>query len=109
MSRQVATVEIGCTKEKEAESSGSESEDQEPVEPKNIPKQPQPSRPPHEMTRKEREAIEKERARQHYLKMKEREDAARLAVIKKRREEEAARAAAEKQAKEEASRRRKDY
>jgi len=50
---------------------------------------------PRELTRREREAIEKERARQHYLKMKEVEDAARLAIIKKRREEEAARHAAE--------------
>ena len=50
---------------------------------------------PRELTRREREAIEKERARQHYLKMKEIEDAARLAIIRKRREEEAARHAAE--------------
>lgn len=50
---------------------------------------------PRELTRREREAIERERARQHYLKMKEKEDAARLAIIRKRREEEAALHAAE--------------
>lgn len=50
---------------------------------------------PRELSRREREAIERERARQHFLKMKEKEDAARLAVIRKRREEEAALHAAE--------------
>lgn len=50
---------------------------------------------PRELTRREREAMEKEKARQHFLKIKEKEDAARLAVIRKRREEEAARHAAE--------------
>lgn len=50
---------------------------------------------PKEMTRREREAVEKERARQHYLMMKEKEDAARLAVIRRRREEEALLHAAE--------------
>jgi hypothetical protein len=59
-------------------------------------------KPAHELTRREREAIEKERARQHFLKMKEKEDGARLAIIKKQREEAAAKAAAEKKAKEEA-------
>lgn len=62
---------------------------------------------PHELTRKEREAIEKERARQHFLKVKEKEDAGRLAIIRKQREEAAAAAAAEKQAKEDARTRRK--
>lgn len=56
---------------------------------------------PEEMSRREREAMEKERARQHFLAMKQKEDAARLAEIKKRREEEAARRSAEAAAKEE--------
>jgi len=64
-------------------------------------------KPAHELTRREREAIEKERARQHFLKMKEKEDGARLAVIRKQREEAAAAAAAEKKAKEEARLRKK--
>ncbi len=50
---------------------------------------------PRELSRREREAIEKERAKQHFLKMKEKEDAARLAIIRKKREEEAARFSAE--------------
>ena len=61
-----------------------------------------PSKEPKELSRKEREAIEKERARQHFLKMKEKEDAERLAVIRRRREEEALLRAAETKAKEEA-------
>ena len=68
---------------------------------------PAQSKAPNELTRKEREAIEKERARQHFLKVKEKEDAGRLAIIRKQREEAAAAAAAEKQAKEEARTRRK--
>lgn len=62
-------------------------------------------KPAHELTRREREAIDKERARQHFLKMKEKEDAGRLAVVRKQREEAAAKAAAEKQAKEDAKKR----
>lgn len=57
---------------------------------------------PRELTRREREALEKKRAHEHYLKMKAKEDAARLAIIKKKREEQAAMHAAEQQAKEDA-------
>jgi hypothetical protein len=71
-------------------------EEVEPVKPAATKKAPR------ELSRREREAIEKERARQHFLKMKEKEDAERLAVIRKRREEEAAQHAAEQKAKEEA-------
>lgn len=46
---------------------------------------------PREPSRREREEIQKEQARQHYLKMKEKEDGARLAAIRKQREEDAAR------------------
>lgn len=60
---------------------------------------------PKELTRREREAIQKEQARQHYLKMKEKEDAARLALVRKQREEAAARHAEELRAKEAAKRR----
>lgn len=54
---------------------------------------------PRELTRREREAIQKEQARQHYLKMKEKEDAARLAIIRKQREEAAAKHAEEQRGK----------
>ena len=122
-------LEIGCNKN--AESSGSEEEEEDdkkdqamkPRAPTSAPSNPNrqtPTRPTptdtykaptldelsrkpaHELTRREREAIEKERARQHFLKMKEKEDGARLAVIRKQREEAAAKAAEEKKAKEEA-------
>ncbi|PJF17088.1 hypothetical protein PSACC_03110 [Paramicrosporidium saccamoebae] len=66
------------------------------------PAKPAAKKAPRELTRREREAIEKEQARQHFLKMKEQEDRERLAVIRKRREEEAAQHAAEQKAKEEA-------
>jgi membrane protein involved in colicin uptake len=68
----------------------------------NEKKAPLPPSRPKELTRREREAIEKEQARQHFLKMKQKEDAARLLLIKKRREEEAAAHAAATKAKEEA-------
>jgi hypothetical protein len=58
-----------------------------------------------EMSRREREAIQKEQARQHYMKMKEKEDAARLALIRKQREEAAAAHAEALKAKEAAKRR----
>ena len=58
-----------------------------------------------ELSRREREAIQKEQARQHYLKMKEKEDAARLALIRKQREEAAAQHAEALKAKEAAKRR----
>lgn len=74
--------------------------------PKNAEKianaQSQSKKVPAEMTRREREAMEKEQARQHYLKMKAKEDAERLAIIRKKREEDAARHAAEEKAREEA-------
>lgn len=122
LAKQVGVLSIGCDDtEEEVSSSGEEEEEEEQVQPKSKPANPNArpptssSRPPtleelqkkpaHELTRREREAIEKERARQHFLKMKEKEDAARLAVVRKQREEAAAKAAAEKLAKEEARRR----
>jgi hypothetical protein len=60
---------------------------------------------PKEMSRREREAVQKEQARQHYMKMKEKEDGARLAIIRKQREEAAAKHAEEQRAKEAARRR----
>jgi len=125
LARQVGVLSIGCDDNEEEVSSSEEEEEEEPVQPKSRPANPNArqaptsisisSRPPtleelqkkpaHELTRREREAIEKERARQHFLKMKEKEDAARLAVVRKQREEAAAKAAAEKLAKEEARRR----
>lgn len=128
-------LQIGCTEDKNDDSEDESSEDEEEDEKlqQKAPKKPIPSanpnhkpalkeasnhdapaaakpaapKQPHEMSRREREAIEKERARQHFLKMKEKEDAARLAIIKKQREEAAAAAAAAKKAKEEASMRRR--
>lgn len=50
-------------------------------------------------SRREREAIEKEQARQYYLRMKEKEDAGRLALVRKQREEAAAKYAEEQRAK----------
>jgi hypothetical protein len=125
--QRVAAVSIGCNDgQEDDESSNSESSEEEdekikssgttrgrPLENPNRQNKPIPSdkplsldalckKPAHELTRREREAIEKERARQHFLKMKEKEDAARLALVKKQREEAAAKAAAEKQAKEDA-------
>lgn len=113
--------EIGTLKlDKKADSDSDEEEEVAPQKmshpprsnPNRAPVQAEDTRPasqkaPHELTRREREAIEKERARQHFLKMKEKEDAARLAVIRKQREEAAAAAAAEKKAKEEARMRKK--
>lgn len=58
-----------------------------------------------EMSRRDREAMQKEQARQHYLKMKEKEDGARLAVIRKQREEAAAQHAEALKAKEALKRR----
>ena len=72
------------------------------IPPTNEKRQPTQSSKPKELTRKEREAIEKEQARQHFLKMKQKEDAARLLLVKKKREEEAAAHAAATKAKEEA-------
>lgn len=63
------------------------------------------TKPAAELSRREREAIQKEQARQHYLKMKEKEDAARLALIRKQREEAAAQHAEALKAKEAAKRR----
>ncbi len=60
---------------------------------------------PKEISRREREAIQKEQARQHYLKMKEKEDGARLALVRKERAEAAAKHAEELKAKEAAKRR----
>jgi hypothetical protein len=48
------------------------------------------SNAPKELSRRDREAIQKEQARQHYMKMKEKEDGARLALVRKQREEAAA-------------------
>jgi len=75
--------------------------DDEPREQvKATPKAPTMSKAPvREVTRREREAAEKEQARQHYLRMKEKEDAARLAVVRKQREEAAMRHAEEQRAK----------
>jgi hypothetical protein len=61
---------------------------------------------PRELTRKEREAIEAQKAREHYLKMKAKTDLARLEQVKKRREEEAAKQAALQREKESARMRR---
>ena len=63
------------------------------------------SNAPKELSRRDREAMQKEQARQHYLKMKEKEDAARLALVRKQREEAAAKHAEEVRAKEAAKRR----
>ena len=49
-----------------------------------------PSNSTSAMSRREREDIQKEQARQHYIKMKEKEDGARLALVRKQREEAAA-------------------
>lgn len=62
------------------------------------------SQPPKELSRREREAIEKERAKQYYLQMKEKEDAARLAVIRKQREAAAQKHAIELKTKEDLGR-----
>lgn len=131
--QRVAAVSIGCNDGKDDDGSsdcGSSEEEEEetpkgsgaargrPMENPNRQNKPVPSdkplsldalskKPAHELTRREREAIEKERARQHFLKMKEKEDAARLTLVKKQREEAAAKAAAEKQAKEDARLRKK--
>ena len=64
-----------------------------------------PSSGTKELSRRDREAIQKEQARQHYLKMKEKEDAARLALVRKQREEAAAQHAEALRAKEAAKRR----
>ena len=61
---------------------------------------------PRELTRKEREAIEAQKAREHYLKMKAKTDMARLEQVKRRREEEAAKHAASQREKEAARQRR---
>ena len=71
----------------------------------NNPAKPATPGAPKELSRREREAIQKEQARQHYLKMKEKEDAARLALVRKQREEAAAKHAEEMRAKEAAKRR----
>lgn len=60
---------------------------------------------PKEVSRRDREAMQKEQARQHYMKMKEKEDGARLALVRKQREEAAAKHAEELRAKEAAKRR----
>lgn len=59
-------------------------------------------KPVQEMSRKEREAMEKAAAHQRFLAFKAKEDAARLAQIKKKRDEDAAKHAAEVQAREDA-------
>ena len=58
-----------------------------------------------EVSRREREAAQKEQARQHYMKMKEKEDGARLALIRKQREEAAVQHAEALKAKEAAKKR----
>lgn len=58
-----------------------------------------------ELSRREREAIQKDQARQHYMKMKEKEDAARLNLIRKQRVEAAAQHAEALKAKEAAKKR----
>lgn len=67
--------------------------------------QPSTSNAPKEMSRRDREALQKEQARQHYLKMKEKEDSARLALVRKQREEAAAAHAEALRAKEAAKKR----
>lgn len=106
-----ATLQLASTK---LQSSASEPEDSEeemhkpPVADKSQnpscakPSTGHGSRPqqPRELTRREREAIEKERARQYYLQKKQEEDAARLAIVRKQREAEAARQEATRREKE---------
>lgn len=96
----LSIIDIGGTKsesedeesDEEEEASKEAKEAKEPKEAAAPPKQEEKPKPKqfHELSRREREAIEKERARQHFLKMKEKEDAARLAEIRKKREQEAA-------------------
>ena len=111
LSSKVATIVIGDADEESEsgnieEDSGSEEineEEDSQAKPVNTPKTNQPSNTkPRELTRREREALEKEQARQHFLKMKQKEDAERLAQIRKKREEEAAAHAAALQEKEQA-------
>lgn len=74
----------------EDESSASEVERNAPSTSSQPIKKAPASNAPKELSRRDREAIQKEQARQHYMKMKEKEDGARLALVRKQREEAAA-------------------
>ena len=95
----------------DSDSSSSEGELLVPNKPSNRPaaavsaKKPSVTGSSSELSRRDREAIQKEQARQYYLKMKDKEDAARLALVRKEREAAAAKHAEELKAKEAAMRR----
>jgi hypothetical protein len=95
-----------ASKEKESDSSNeSESVESDKAEEEKAPESLASAKKdskPAELTRKQREAIEKERAREHFLKMKAKEESERLAIIRKQREEAAAAHAASIKLKEDA-------
>lgn len=109
ITQKVAVINIGSTKDDtDSEEDGeSESEEEGGKDAKAGKSEAQPAAPkkddkPRELTRREREALEKERARQHFLKMKAKEESERLAAVRRQREEAAAAHAAALKEKEDA-------